>query len=249
MARSLGIEPRPDLRNSRIVTAQTTSRKGKNLPQVVRCQNLYVTVINRWRWSLVCVSRLDGSGMSPSRFSICLSFGNWTRSPAAADRSTRATDFLLRDPLFSLIYLRITDFDEICIDTVATYYTTENLVEVPEALSHIEDFLLRDAFCHSGRLDPLVVRSPGLLARLQLLVEADKDLSESEVKDDSDGEAGEHDAVTDPVGFTEFLIPDVTEKRSERNLSAIPTSTFPKKAYLPAMLPSWETAFKSAMAL
>lgn len=51
MGRSLGIEPRPYLRCSRVV-AQNRGRhkelKRKEVQEVVRCMNLNVTVMNPW---------------------------------------------------------------------------------------------------------------------------------------------------------------------------------------------------------
>lgn len=96
-----------------------------------------------------------------------------------------------------------------------TYYTTENLVEVPETSSHVHHFFPGDAFRFSRRVNPLVVFSPRLFTRFQLLVQTNQDLSEDEVEDDTDGEACQDDTVADSVGFTELLVPYVARWAAE----------------------------------
>jgi hypothetical protein len=49
-----------------------------------------------------------------------------------------------------------------------------------------------------------------LFTSLQLFVKANEDLSESEVENDSNNEAGQNNAVADAVRLAEFLVPNVT---------------------------------------
>lgn len=96
------------------------------------------------------------------------------------------------------------------MNPINAHLTRYNLVQVSESLLHLQGFFDRDALCSSGRLQPVVVLSPCLFTSLQLFVKTNQDLSESEVQNDANNEAGQDDSVADAVRLAEFLVPNVT---------------------------------------
>lgn len=87
------------------------------------------------------------------------------------------------------------------------------LIQIPEAHLHIQTdihcfpiSLMQDIIIFARDLAILVIHS---FSFFQLPVEAYKDSPEPKVQNDPDDETNETDDITDSIGRTEFLVPEV----------------------------------------